>query len=360
MKGGPCCAPAPHPSPFTLHGFSVSELTLVVPGLFGPFPSGSETLFRFPFLETLLARADRVGTAESPEQLLFDLFGIPVPPERDLPVAPLTRWSEIGERPDGFWLRADPVHLTADQDRLYLAAADDWPVSVEEGRRLAAELNPLLADEGMRLEIGTGSHWYLSLDRPARLRTRAPADCLGRDIHDCLPRGEEAARWRARQSELEMLLYASPVNAERMERGVPAINALWLWGGGELPAAPERAPFDRVCGDAPLVQGLARLTDTPFTPDSFSGDQLVGEGRLLVVWSGLSPAAKSNDPARFAHSVERLTEAVLHPVVDRLRHGSLHTLRLAGAPGPVLKLTAGNYRRFWRRRRPLTGWLDLG
>ena len=37
-------------------------------------------------------------------------------------------------------------------------------------------------------------------------------------------------------NEAQMILHTHPVNAEREARGMPAVNSVWLWGGGTLPA----------------------------------------------------------------------------------------------------------------------------
>ncbi|MEK7190772.1 MAG: hypothetical protein AAB153_00605, partial [Pseudomonadota bacterium] len=70
---------------------SPTNLTLLIPGLFGPLPA-AEPLSALPALEACLARAEaEVGLARGFESALFQLFGSETPTEDDLPVAAVTR-----------------------------------------------------------------------------------------------------------------------------------------------------------------------------------------------------------------------------------------------------------------------------
>ncbi len=106
---------------------SERHVSLVIPGLLGPKSSasdgGTSESPPTPTLEMLLARADRqqVERPSDFETMIFELFDIDVDAEQDLPVAPVTRALDLGVIDKGWWLRADPVHLRADRDRLILA-----------------------------------------------------------------------------------------------------------------------------------------------------------------------------------------------------------------------------------------------
>ena len=88
-----------------------TSLSLLIPGLFGPFPT-TESAPALSALETWLARSDlKISAARGFEPTLFQYFGAETPGEGDLPVAAITRVLDLGVIDNGWWLRADPVHL---------------------------------------------------------------------------------------------------------------------------------------------------------------------------------------------------------------------------------------------------------
>ena len=57
----------------------------------------------------------------------------------DPPVAAVTRFLDTGERDGGWYLRADPVHLRADLNKLILFDASTFALSDREARSFAAD-----------------------------------------------------------------------------------------------------------------------------------------------------------------------------------------------------------------------------
>ena len=106
----------------------------------------------------------------------------------------------------------------------------------------------------------------------------SPHDALGDDVFDHTPRGDAARRWRALESEVQIVLHNHPHNAARLASGRVPINSLWLWGGGTLPDAVSAAA-PTVYSDDPAVLGAARLgklqgMPLPATP-GIDGDALI-------------------------------------------------------------------------------------
>nr|NIS42121.1 hypothetical protein [Desulfuromonadales bacterium] len=66
----------------------------------------------------------------------------------DLPAAAVSALGEGLDVSNGWWLRADPVHMVADRDQLYLSAYKALELSQSEVDELVAELNRLYADDG--------------------------------------------------------------------------------------------------------------------------------------------------------------------------------------------------------------------
>jgi len=332
----------------------ISELTLVVPGLL-PVPDlnfqGAARLAR------LLARGRHHPLLDrDPDRLLFRLCG--VEPGEAPPVAPVSLLGE-GEDPGGaYWLRADPVQLEADQAQVFLLGNRHLALDAGESRRLAAELDAHLREEGCALRAPHPRRWYLRLPEPADLRTHPPAAALGHAIHDFQPEGADRAHWQRVATELQMLLHASPVSAGREARGLASPNSLWLWGGGTLPPSrPSR--WDGIRGGGPLLHGLARLTGTPWSAAPGTAAECLARadsGRQLVVLDAVADAALYGDRPAWVQAVEALLQDWLEPIVAALSADGPSRLWLLPGAGQRVELTRRLLWRWWRRPRALETW----
>lgn len=336
---------------------SAPELTLLIPGLFDA-PSGMDGAGgeAAPGLARLLARADAQSTGDTGfEAALFRLFGLAAGDAS--PVAPLTwLFDGSGAPVTGYWLRADPVHLRAGQDKVVMADAPP-ELMREEAIELCGEINAHFAGEGPHLIAPTGARWYLRLPQPPAVQFTPLAAVRGQDVHPHLPRGEDGRAWRRWLNEIQMLLHASALNRERAARGQPEINSVWFWGGGELPAAAARR-FTVVWGDDPLAGGLALNAGTAMRPlpaDASAWLAVAGEGRHLVVvteWGG----AWSGDPARRRQAIGALEARWTGPLWSCLRAGRVAALTMGAGSGLDYHITPKSARRWWRHARPLTGY----
>lgn len=161
-----------------------------------------------------------------------------------------------------FWLRADPAHLSIEQDRLMLRDAEFLDLSGDEARALSATLSTHFAADGMEFFVADAQRWYMrSASRPEISTT--PLDLVrGRDIHPYLPRGSGAMLWHRHYNEVQMLLHGHPVNQAREQRGALPVNSVWWWGEGALAVEPTPA-YRGLVGMDPILKGLAQLTKTP-------------------------------------------------------------------------------------------------
>lgn len=253
---------------------------------------------------TLLRRADNAALAAEDDRVLYgDLFDI-VP--HGWPAAALTRQLDAGDAADHAWLRADPAHFRADPGSVRLMASGELGHSREEADALVAALAPLFGDEGFELAAAHPARWTLrpfagnaAPDFPA---LPAPEAALGGDLFELWPEDDVHRRWRRLFSEAQIVLANHPVNRMRVQRGAAAINGLWFWGAGRLPA---RVGSELACIDSadPLLQALAASAGVPLTTVR---DGWPSTGAVLL------------DLRRAADS-----EAALDLVVERWRSGQV-------------------------------------
>lgn len=297
---------------------------------------------RLPALETLLARADRdCNQAVGWRQRLLQLCDVAPAPQHDVPLGPLGALGDGLTIDEGFWLCAEPVHLVADQDKVYLAArADSLAISAEEASALAGEFNALYRVDGWQLYAPEPTRWYLRLPQPWQLHTVPPDNALGCDIHPLLPQGSDGLKLMAALNEIQMLFHASAVNAQRNRVDQPVINSLWLWGGAVRPMA--RVPWQRMHGDDCLLRGLAECAGIACVATVDAVNWLQDEGSGMVLFD-----AHRDD-------LSQLEQFWFMPLLEALRRGQLQQLDLhLTETSCSFHLQPRTARRWWRQRRPL-------
>lgn len=334
------------------------RLTLYVPGLFSLAKACLDDAGATPSLETLLTRAEWQETKlpMDHDAGLFALFGIQQEKAADLPVAAVTRSLDMGIVDNDWWLRADPVHLSLDRDRLILVDAPMLDVSQEQANRLVAEIMEVFVADGWLLKAPCPDRWYLKTARPPKIITTPLVQTVARDVHAFLPQGEDAKAWHTTLNEIQILLHSSTVNAEREQRGQLPINSLWFWGGGRLPRFTDLS-WSQVCSDEPISMALTRLAGglPKNTPPSFADWQKLADksGEHLVILTDVHGATLYSDAARCHQALQALEKNWIHPLWLALKKNILNQVTFIGDRGITFSLTGSQARRWWRRRRPL-------
>ena len=304
-----------------------------------------QALGGLPALSKILARARMIGLGAEPwEAVLLESFG--VARQRDWPLAPLSWLGEGGDAAEGYWLHVDPVHLRAERDALVLLDARHFALEAEAAGVLVDALNAHFALDGLRFFAPQPTRWYVRMDRIPDIATWPLHAAAGRSIDALLPYGTEALAWHRRINEAQMLLHAHAVNETRESAGQPAVNSVWFWGGGVLPAAAGGG-FSGVWGDDPLARGLTRAASSPCAPlpegaapwlaQSTPGEHVVLLGLLAVQ---LREALLAAEELWFA------------PLLRALKRRQLSALTLVAEDGGAaagFELSAADLWKFWRR-----------
>jgi len=230
-------------------------------------------------LRTMLARADRLPDA-SRGYLggLNDYFsGL----DANLPAAPLTRELLAGDAGDHLWLSADPAWVQPDLNGVRLLACGKLQLEMDEAQAFAESLQPVFDEAGFALHVSSPDRWHLRLPPGTTMPAlAAPEQALGEDLSQHLPQGQEGRSWRILLNEIQVLLHQHPQNAERSMRGLPPINSLWLWGGGQLPHHVESRLLGVISDDV-LLRALARRAGLPDRPRVADTVTQSGRGWLI-------------------------------------------------------------------------------
>ena len=339
------------------------RLTLLVPELLWPEPGDQHALgnLSLPGFAWLAARGACDRQARRPfEVALASQFG--------LAAGSFGALRLLGEDPgeaavDGHWLCADPVHLRFHHERIVLADAGAFELADDEAQAIAAALNGEFADIG-QLHVATARRWYLRLN-PAGAAFAGAVDHVAEPLSAVAGRRVDSdlsdtdatlTRWL---NEVQMFLHGHPVNAARERAGKPAINSLWLWGGGRL-VRPQPGHFTAAWSANPLATGLARAAGVPVHPlpaDVADILDLASPGtRQLVVLDSLLPPVLYEDGEAWRQAWQALDADWFAP----LRRALGRPVRELNIVAPTIygelswRLQGRDRWKFWRRERALS------
>ena len=330
------------------------HVTLLVPDLFWPRDDGGGAYreLELPVIVRLLSRARRESLPPlSLEAWLCQAFR--VERQQDWPIAPITLAYDGGDAGDHYWLRADPVHLTPQRDRLTLLDAGMLNPSAEDAAELITVLNRHFAGDGLVFQAPHPARWYLRAPGTPRLATRELTLAAGRDVASALPAGEDSLSWRRILNEIQMLLHEHPVNQRREARGALPINSVWPWGGGRrVPVSGQN--FSHFGGENTLASALAARTGTKMLTGTALPVASRGARVLVVVET---PSARHGDDRAWRQALTEIDYAWFTRLLMALRQRDLDGLTIVALhPRACLRFGVGpmDLLKFWRPLRPLS------
>ncbi len=338
------------------HYRMADTLVLVVPGLLALASQDLATM------RSLSELAHFAGTPHiEPRGIaaaLFATLGV----DRETPVAPLALLGAGGDPRDDYVLRADPVHLVADRDRIALVQTID-DLSPEDANVLGQMLDRHFASDDLRFEAVRPDAWFARRSQPANIATTPPDAVRGRNVLASMPSGADGGVWKRWQNEIEMMMHDHPVNVAREARGALAVSGIWFSGGGRmadvrsLPPTIVAAPPTRL-GD--LARGIAahaapadkkgpgsKSRFRRFEPGPFLSGEVDGGFEQLM-----APALDANRGAMRLAVLEHagdLDAKWLAPALQRLGTQGLHALHLIADGNGTAATWTAHAPRFWRR-----------
>ncbi len=264
-------------------------------------------------------------------------------------LAPVLRAAD-GLADDGRdWQVALLCHYALARDHVQLGA-DRLALPGDEALALLETARPILVESGVEYVIGRDARWYLHDPQLAGLCCAEPARGLGRNIDVWLPTTAPdadpapARRWRRLHNELQMLWHEHPVNQAREARGDPAVNGIWLYGGGRMGtpiAAPRDIPALAPRADQATLNGLARLAQTPVVARD-------ADARALIVLDELSESAVREDWEAWRQALLALDRDWFVPLAARR---TPLTLTLCSETAwQTLRTSPGRRWKFWQRK----------
>lgn len=252
---------------------------------------------------------------------------------------------------DEYIVRADPVHLQADMTRVHLLQVTDFALPPAAADALIDSLQPLFAEHAMQLLRGAADaaceRWYVRSAQTLPAAWVPPWQALGRPLESSLASSADGRFWLRLQAEAQMLMHAHPLNQQRQQQGLPALNSLWFWGGGSLPPATVRtaaaARWSAACVQSAQLAGYCRWTQIQQWQLDAPGSVLAtlpAADHLLLEWR--------LDRRRSQAENTRALQALLAMLLSDRQQRTLTLQSVAGRCLQLSPVTA------WRRL--LSGW----
>ncbi len=293
----------------------MKNVHLVIADLLLPKDFAASAGLRLPALEKIMACGKiQMYPAVSCEVLLNELFGV------HGGIAPVSAaFDGLGP---GIWMRADPVHVRLQREQVVLLP--DVNVSDEEAAKFCMSLNAHFTGQDMEFFAPHTNRWYVRLDVLPDIATVPLSQASGRNIHGNLPAGADERRWRQLFNEIQMLLFAHPVNEAREAQGDLPVNSLWFWGEGR--GGQASSPFSHASSDEVLTEMLSSSAGIPFKlwqPEwrSENGDE-------LLVFTGLRSSLQRGDILAWRAALQNFETGYAKPLLQALRQGRISRLNL--------------------------------
>lgn len=259
--------------------------------------------------------------------------------------APVCALGQGSEQTGGDWLHAEPIHLVAGLNEVTLVPLQpDSRLTADERDALTPTLQAHVAAEDWSLRPLGNDAWLVGTAGNFAVSTVTAEFARRADWTVALPHGPGAGRVRRVMTEMQMLLHEHPVNEARAARGLPVVNSLWLWGGGQAVSAGMDIP-SACAGDSDYLRGLCRLN--------------AWQAPLRAISAAEVLALASAGPATVCVLDEiGLVEFERHwlmQFVEALRDNRFQRLELI-VDEWLITIDRWRLRRFWRRNLPLQSW----
>ena len=309
-----------------------TELTIVLPGLARVLEQQINNSVIPEYLSKIIAKSQFRPDPTGLTRLLFNHFSQTPIMGSDLPVANLLSASTSV-------LCADPCYLHPDRDRLLLFS-ENMALTVEESTALLAEIQPLLDEFGGELVCHTPDNWLLNLEAMPDLTFSALTEVSGKAVDDFLPKGTDRQDWLRLWNEIQMQLYDSEINQQRVSDGKLPINSIWFWGAGAFIA--NKNCWQHVQGRLPLLSDLAQHSEIRLNSDPDWSTKTLTSGKNLWVLDEIDIESD------WQQQLQQLDQQLLQTLWQNLRMAKMTNIKLQIPEYGSYQLTPFDCWKFWK------------
>jgi len=259
-----------------------------------------------------------------------------------------------------WWLCASPVLLQPNQNSVILRGNMSLQLRSVEVNQLLGDLSEVFAEHHMRLVAPKPLEWLVNLPAESQLITTPLLEALLKDISGVMPQGEEKYMWQRLSNDVQMMLHASKVNAERASLGKDPVNGLWFWGAGALPKAVE--PVYQGCWtSSSIIKGACTLTETRYhaLPTSIFGcvPHFKAGGKYLIVIEDLATLLAHGMGMQWAEALQEIEAVWFAPLRIFLKNGEIDNVFIHTGDGRQFHISRHTLRQWWRRTKSIEAFI---
>ena len=259
---------------------------------------------------------------------------------RDDGLAALHFWGQTGDRSGAWMAAADPVHLEARLDHLYLHDLRGQEMPMADLRPIFDFLQETFGSERMAF-ARIGHQGYLRGEQEIATAKMSAQVVDGMRPDDFMPKLGEDSRADEHHrllSEVQLAMHEHEVNIRRLEAGMREVNSLWIWGGGTAPEASAKPMYPLFSND-PLFKGfwLSRTGVVEPWGDDFEACTALAQTSFVAI---VPPTKESPDEH-------------LRQLKALMASGKIGKLTLWISDGLRADIVRRDAWRFWRRESPL-------
>ena len=247
----------------------------------------------------------------------------------------------------GTILCADPVHLEVGLNDITLTEQIN-DLTDDEAKQCLEVLNQHFKQDGLEFIYGSQSQWYLSLGSKEIINTTPLTEVLRKNIAHFLP-VSTSQNWNVIQNETQMLLHSLPLNQKREMAGLPTLNSLWFYGGGEPKnfnhmldsvygnneGKGRLLSMAATCDYSPLPENTSRLIETKL-------------GKHILVLDQLMLPAIYDDIQEYQKQLINL-DNYIEPIIEAWKKGEIE-LVIDSCTGNLIKPKKIPSWQFWSKK----------
>ncbi|NNE63125.1 MAG: hypothetical protein HKN34_03495 [Gammaproteobacteria bacterium] len=242
-------------------------------------------------------------------------------------------------------LLCQAVHFKPDMRNAFIVSLHESDRTTEQISRIINDLahyfkkDFTLSNINEKLWLMRLKHCQVDIQYPHILSV------IGRKADPYIQQSRETLEWYKLSNEIQMFMHSHEVNQQRLQEGLPAINSLWCWGGGEVTPL-SRTDMRVYCDDFLVNAFLTRSGLMPENPQGIS-DRDFGQDSIYLDL-GLLRALKDPRGDDIHCMLENIENRVLQPLVDGVSAGRLK-LRLRVGHEFDFELNRLSSLKFWRK-----------
>lgn len=256
----------------------------------------------------------------------------------------------------GHWFILHPAHIEIGHSEMVMADRRTLDLSDKDALALFEAAQVCFDEAGKTVLYGDAMTWFIRADAWHELRTATPDMACQRNLAHWMPEGDGEAAWRKLLNTIQMTWHAHPVNAERIQRGLPSINSLWLWGGGSgaMPNFPAILPYTAAYRFAGRMEAYGQFfpeNDTNSTAESILKNP---PEHGLVLLDDLIAPALAGDWHEWRNQYQLIDQNWLTPILAALQTKRIDRCTLVLSNDAELKIFSADRMsllQFWRRQK---------